>query len=97
VYLNVYLCVFVYSRFIENRLVDLEATNLSFMRCFYHNGVPRRHAARRRPRRWRIGLRTSQEEAKHKVCGLDGWETSVETAGAMDMEDNGEDVEHVRQ
>jgi hypothetical protein len=51
----------------------------------------------RRPRRWRIGLRTSQEEAKHKVCGLDGWETSVETAGAMDMEDNGEDVEHVRQ
>jgi hypothetical protein len=52
VYLNVYLCVFVYSRFIENRLVDLEATNLSFMRCFYHNGVPRRHAASKAVADW---------------------------------------------
>jgi hypothetical protein len=30
------MCVFVYSRFIENPLVNLEATNPSFLRWFYH-------------------------------------------------------------
>jgi hypothetical protein len=32
------LCVRLpYSRIVKNHLIDLEVTNLSFMRWFYHN------------------------------------------------------------
>jgi hypothetical protein len=31
------------------------------------------------------------------ACGWDGWECSTKTTRAMEMEDCGEDVEHVRQ
>jgi hypothetical protein len=35
-YINACLCVFVHSLFIENPLVNLEVTNLSFLRWFCH-------------------------------------------------------------
>jgi hypothetical protein len=30
------MCVFVHSCFVENPLIDLEVTNPSFLRWFYH-------------------------------------------------------------
>jgi hypothetical protein len=44
-----YVCL-LHFRFAENHPIDLEATNPSFLRWFYHNGAPLSHrTASRRP------------------------------------------------